>query len=440
MDLDDELVSSSSTSRVLRAVTLVAVSMLVLVAASVEYMHPNLKFGNPSASATTGTAPASLHLASVDFVTPAVGWVVVQREQRNFVLLHTADAGQTWHRQLAGSDEVIGEYLRFFDPLHGMLVLLGTQAAMYRTDDGGNTWARLPLTSFGGYVLSADFVDASYGWLLAQASTEGEVLLRTEDGGRTWLGLGNPVAYSDWAYRVAFTSSTEGWLYTRSNAPYAYKTDDAGRSWRQVAFPAPPGGWLAGTGGSVSTGTYLVEPHPTVGAGIVATLTIDGSPNGNQSTDGPSLADSPVRNVRTFDGGGSMTSVYADVSPYSFSLSATSSRVVGGQVANQFQLSSIDGGRSWHPISTPSVFGAVGYFDALNWWWIGPGMQSKSSDAGRTWSPIRSLLVPAPLPESFQIIDGTHLWFGAMVGPTPMVEGTDDGGVNWRKILLPATP
>ena len=248
------------------------------------------------------------------------------------------------------------------------------------------------------------------------------------------------MAYSDWAYRVAFTSSTEGWLYTRSNAPYAYKTDDAGRSWRQVAFPAPPGGWLAGTGGSLSTGTYLVEPHPTSGTGIVATLTIDGSPNGNQSTDGPSLADSPVRNVRTFDGGGSMTSVYADVSPYSFSLSTTSSRVVGGQVANQFQLSSIDGGRSWHAISTPSVFGAVGYFDALNWWWIGPGMQSKSSDAGRTWSPIRSLLVPAPLPESLQIIDGTHLWFGAMVGPTPMVEGTDDGGVNWRKILLPATP
>ena len=440
MDSDDEPESFSSTSRVLRALTLVAASMLLLAIAGLAYVHPNLNFGKPSAAAIPGTANASRHLAAVDFVTPAVGWVVVQREPRDFVVLHTADAGETWHRQLAGSDEVIGEYLRFFDQSHGMLVLLGTQAALYQTSDGGNTWARLPLTSFGGYVLSADFVDASYGWLLAQASTEGEVLLRTEDGGRTWLGLGNPVAYSDWAYRVVFTSSSNGWLYTQSNEPYAYKSEDAGNTWRRVGLPAPPGGWPATTGGSVSTGTYLVEPHPTVGAGIVATLTIDGSPNGNQSTDGPSLADSPVRNVRTFDGGGSMTSVYADVSPYSFSLSTTSSRVVGGQVANQFQLSSIDGGRSWNTISTPSVFGAVGYFDALNWWWIGPGMQSKSSDAGRTWSPIRGLLVPAPLPESLQIIDSTHVWFGAMVGLTPLLEGTDDGGVSWRMILLPATP
>jgi photosystem II stability/assembly factor-like uncharacterized protein len=135
-----------------------------------------------------------------------------------------------------------------------------------------------------------------------------------------------------------------------------------------------------------------------------------------------------------------MTSVYADVSPYSFSFSSTWSRAVGRQVANQFQLSSIDGGRSWKAISTPSVFGAVGYFDALNWWWIGPGAQSKSSDAGRTWSPTRSLLVPAPLPESLEVIDSTHVWFGAMVGLVPLVEGTDDGGVNWRMILLPATP
>jgi photosystem II stability/assembly factor-like uncharacterized protein len=135
-----------------------------------------------------------------------------------------------------------------------------------------------------------------------------------------------------------------------------------------------------------------------------------------------------------------MTSVYADISPYTLSFSSASSRAVGTQVANQFQLSSVDGGRSWKAISTPSVFGAVGCFDALNWWWIGPGVQSKTSDAGTTWSHIRSLQVPAPLPDSLQIIDGRHLLFGAMVGSAPLVEGTDDGGVSWRTILLPATP
>jgi photosystem II stability/assembly factor-like uncharacterized protein len=439
MDSDHEPQSFSSTSRVVRALTLVAMSILVLAVAGISYVHPNLDLGKPIGPAAKSTPTASRHLAAIDFITPAVGWVVVEHDSHDFVVLHTADAGVSWNRQLTGPAEVVGEYMRFFDSSRGVLVVLGTQAGLYRTSDGGETWNRQPLSGLGGYVLSADFVDPDHGWLLAQAHTEGEALLRTQDGGKTWTGLGNPVAYSDWAYRVMFSDTSTGWLYSESSAPYAYTSQDAGTSWRRAEFPPPPGGWPPTTGGSIATWTYLVEPHPTVGAGIVATLTLDASPSGNQSSDGPSLADSPVRSVRTFDGGGSMTSVYADVSPYRFSLSSTWSRVAGRQVANQFQLSSIDGGHSWNAISTPSVFGAVGYFDALNWWWIGPGVQSKSSDAGITWSPARSLLVPAPLPESIQIIDRTHVWFGAMVGLTPLVEGTDDG-VNWRTILLPATP
>jgi photosystem II stability/assembly factor-like uncharacterized protein len=76
--------------------------------------------------------------------------------------------------------------------------------------------------------------------------------------------------------------------------------------------------------------------------------------------------------------------------------------------------------------------------DAFNWWWIGSGVQAKSTNAGGTWSPIRSLLVPAPLPESVQIIDATHIWFGAMAGTRPLVESTDDGGVSWTMFLLPS--
>jgi hypothetical protein len=50
------------------------------------------------------------------------------------------------------------------------------------------------------------------------------------------------------------------------------------------------------------------------------------------------------------------------------------------------------------------------------------------------------MLVPAPLPESVQIIDATHIWFGAMAGPRPLVEKTDDGGVSWTMFLLPGSP
>jgi photosystem II stability/assembly factor-like uncharacterized protein len=100
-------------------------------------------------------------------------------------------------------------------------------------------------------------------------------------------------------------------------------------------------------------------------------------------------------------------------------------------------LSSVDGGVSWNPIITPSDYGAVGFVDALNWWWIGSGAGSRTFDAGRTWSETRGLGVLEPLPGSLQFIDATHAWFGAMAGARPLVESTDDGGIHWRMLMLP---
>jgi photosystem II stability/assembly factor-like uncharacterized protein len=396
MESDDEPQSHSSTSRVLRALTLGAVSVLALAIAGLSYLHPGRDFSNAASQATTTNIVGSRHLAAVDFVTPAAGWVVVEGPKHDFEVLHTSDAGETWHLQLAASNEAIGEYLRFFDASNGVVVVLGTQPGLYRTSDGGTTWARQALTRAGGYVLSADFVDADHGWLLAQASTEGETLLRTQDGGRTWIGLGNPVAYSDWAYRVVFADSRDGWLYTESTAPYAYKSQDGGTSWNRVGLPGPAGGWPIANGVRVS-----VAARPTQGAGVSVTVVI--GPAEALPTPGSSI-----------------------------------SRSDPPQPPNQFQLSSVDGGHSWKAFSMPASQGAIAYVDALNWWWIGSGVQSKSTNAGGTWSPIRTLLVPAPLPDSVQIIDATHTWFGAMAGTRPLVESTDDGGVNWTMFLLPS--
>src|SRR5665213_1868692 len=269
MESDDEPHSHSSTSRVLRALTLGAVSVVALAIAGLSYLHPDWDFSNAASQASTTNIVGSRHLAAVDFVTPAAGWVVVEGPKHDFEVLHTSDAGETWHLQLAASNEAIGEYLRFFDPSNGVVVVLGTQSGLYRTSDGGTTWARQALTPSGGYVLSADFVDADHGWLLAQASTEGETLLRTQDGGGTWIGLGNPVAYSDWAYRVVFADSRDGWLYTESTAPYAYKTQDGGTRWNRVGLPGPAGGWPIANGVRVS-----VAARPTQGAVSYTHLTL----------------------------------------------------------------------------------------------------------------------------------------------------------------------
>ncbi len=435
MDFDDEPQSHLSTSRVQRALTLGALSIFALAIAGLTYLHPTWDLGTVGARAAASTVVGSRHLAAVDFVTPATGWVVVEHQAHDFVVLHTLDAGESWNRQLAGQAEAIGEYLRFFDSSNGVVVVLGTQAALYRTNNGGNTWSRQPLTRAGGNVLSADFVDADHGWLLAQASTEGEALLRTDDGGRSWNGLGSPVAYSEWAYRVLFSDPSNGWLYSESTGPYAYRSQDGGTSWHRVELPAPAGGWPVIPRGSAATTRMFVAAHPTQGSGVRVTVAVASSAG---APPGWALEDFPVYRVQTFAGGGSMASVYANVGRSGDWPTGVPSPSLEGEPVQQFQVSSIDGGLSWKTISTPGAQGAIAYVDALNWWWIGLGVQAKSSDAGGTWSPVRTLLVPAPLPESVQIIDAMHVWFGAMVGLRPLVESTDDGGSTWTMVLLPA--
>ena len=321
MDSDDEPQSQSSTSRIRRALSLGALSILALATAGVAYLHPSLDFDASAARATTTSDVAQGHLADVDFVTPLVGWAIVEHQPHGFVVLRTSDAGRTWTRQLAGSAEAIGEYLRFFDASRGTVVVFGRHAAMYRTGDGGSTWDRQPLTRASEYVLSADFIDPDHGWLLAQASTEGEALLRTDDGGRTWTGLGNPVAYSDWAYRVVFSDSRNGWLYSESTRPYAYKSLDGGASWLRIALPGPPGGWPKLDGARVS-----VAARPTEGAGVIVTVVI-----------GPSVG---------------------------VPQSAGSSPRFEPQTVDQFQLSSVDGGRSWKVFRRLKPNAAT----PINWW------------------------------------------------------------------------
>jgi len=438
MDPEDELPSRTTASRASRAVAVIGASILAIAVAGFAYVHPNLGLSLPGGASSTIKLGSSPQLAAVDFVTPDAGWVVVELEPHAFALLHTADAGETWSRQLGGAAGTIGEYMRFFDPAHGVLVLLGPQAMLYQTADGGRTWNSHQLTQYGGYIWSADFVDADHGWLLAQDPTVGETLRRTQDGGKMWSSLGSPVLYSDWAYRVLFSSPTDGWLYSQSAAPYAYKSRDGGESWSRVPLPEPRGGWPAAQGGSISSGEFFVAAQPTEGDGVLATVVAIAPPHGRFPGGGVLVGYPPLR-VGTWDAGRPVTYVYADVSPYRYS---SVERVNAGSYVDslpttQTQLSSVDGGLSWDPIVPPASTGSIGYVDAYNWWWIGSGAQATTSDAGKTWSRIRTVGVPQPLPGSLQFLDSTHAWFGAMAGTRPLVEATDDGGLNWRMVLLP---
>jgi photosystem II stability/assembly factor-like uncharacterized protein len=433
------------TARARRALVIIALSILVIGVAGISYLQPRVSLSTPSSPPNAGAAAAQLKLTAVDFATPTAGWVLMEGLSHDFVVFHTANGGEAWSKQLAGPAGEVGEYLAFFDSSHGMVAVLGPAASIYRTGDGGKTWGREPMDLAGGNLVSAAFVDPKHGWLLARIDDPGgaqsQELFRTTDG-VDWSSLGNPVLPADVAYTVNFESLSVGWLYSRSNGPYAYTTRDGGTTWTRVTLPSPAGGWPVAPAGAKLPEVYFVAAQPTRGDGVFATVVPIAPPQGRSSAGGV-LAAYPPLTVKRFDGGQPVTYIYStsgDTAPSRYSAIGAAAKpgpIITQAADSQVLLASVDRGASWSFISPPLDGGAVAYLDAHNWWWIGQGSWSKSADGGHTWSGARSLAVPEPLPGSLQLLDADHAWFGAMAGERPLLESTDDGGIHWNMSLLP---
>ena len=433
--------SPSKPAHLRRALTLIAVSLLAISATGVAYLHPSLPGSASGAGrATSPISQAGYQLAAVDFVSPASGWVVATFDSGDFTVLHTSDAGDHWARQLSGPTHGHGAYVHFFDASRGLLALIGARPLIYWTTDGGESWRPQVALNAAANVLSLSFVDPEHGWLLIQESkpTPGPAkLYRTVDGGGSWSNLGEPTLPSDQPYRVQFADRNSGWLDSLSPSPYAYKTLDAGVTWRRLPLSRPQGEWPA-------SGQFFVAAQPTQGVGVVVTVVNFPSIVGRSGI-GELVLGYPPLTVRAYDGGLNIThsyAIFADAIPGS-DLTSASRRIASGMwgpldAPNQVQLGSMDGGATWSAIAPPTDPGSIGYSDSQNWWWIGSGAWSTSSDGGTTWSPYRNLGVPPPLPGSLQVLDRSHAWFAAMAGPRPVLEATNDGGVHWRMVMLPS--
>jgi photosystem II stability/assembly factor-like uncharacterized protein len=407
---------------------MIAASALAITVTGIGWLHP----GWPAFGAA-GLNPAVMHanyqVAAVDFIDPSTGWVVAVFGSRDYAVLHTTDGGRSWSRQLAATGSPHAQFIKFFDNDVGVFGLIGSRPVLFRTNDGGRTWTALPALDAESSVLSWSFVDSDYGWMLVHRGGNSvpspALLYRTEDGGRSWTDLGPPVPLPDQAFAVHFSYLTTGWLASVGTGAYAYKTDDFGKTWTRVPLPAPHGGWPR-------TGQFFVAVQPTSGGGAVASV-VSFPPLKGRTGIGATIRGFPPLTVWAFDGGRPHTYTYATVID----------QVVGGpfaqeQAPNQTPLSTVDNGANWVAIAPPSTAGAIGYFDAFNWWWIGSGFWSSSADGGLTWTHPRGVGAIEPIQGSLQVLDRAHAWFAGSRGSSPVLEGTADGGVHWRQVALPA--
>jgi photosystem II stability/assembly factor-like uncharacterized protein len=101
-------------------------------------------------------------------------------------------------------------------------------------------------------VLSASFVSASTGWLLATPCADQVekcrtvVMRKTVDGGRTWFAVPAPDAPPADMFQgipptgavgaILFASAREGWAY----GPALWQTRDGGATWQKMSIPGGP--------------------------------------------------------------------------------------------------------------------------------------------------------------------------------------------------------
>ncbi|MEM8831214.1 MAG: photosynthesis system II assembly factor Ycf48 [Cyanobacteria bacterium P01_G01_bin.19] len=132
-----------------------------------------------------------------------------------------------WKLLSLPSEAIFSDIAFTSDPDHGWLV--GTQANLFETNDGGETWSQKEINLGDEKVaLEAISFNDDEGWIVGQPS----ILLHTEDGGTNWsripLSSKLPGAPLD---IVALDDSTAEMV---TNLGAIYKTEDGGKNWKAL--------------------------------------------------------------------------------------------------------------------------------------------------------------------------------------------------------------
>lgn len=255
-----------------RMVPLTLVMIMVLVSALAGAASAAARAAEGWQRAAVTDATSSLEFGDIAMIDKTVGLAVGEIEESGPVSLiptifRTADGGVTW---ATVSDEQIYGMLRgvaFSDAQHAWAVGADYGAGdrqsplLLASADRGQTWQRVAVTGQEG-MLSVQFPTASTGYVTA----DGGVLYTTTDGGATWV-RGAAGASDVSLYGLSFTDATHGWACgAQGNEDWyggrCYATADGGATWKDVS-PDPeavyldccflPGGegWIAGQNGRI---------------------------------------------------------------------------------------------------------------------------------------------------------------------------------------------
>jgi photosystem II stability/assembly factor-like uncharacterized protein len=221
--------------------------------------------------------------------------------ERGFTLV-SDDAGQSWRAVETPVDRTLTG-VAFKDAKVGVAV--GHGGSVVRTEDGGNSWSRVPLeaagtdsllgvvhlggdhfVAYGSFGLYVDSVDAGKTWqkrvvisedfdrhisqvlpyghslfMVAESGT----LARSDDDGATWTAMASPYEGS----YFAGLATKDGALLAFGMRGHVYRSTDFGVTWQQVEV---------GTTASLMSGRQLADGRILLvgNSGLLAVSTDDG--------------------------------------------------------------------------------------------------------------------------------------------------------------------
>lgn len=160
-------------------------------------------------------APPASKVASISFVNPSRGWVILQNEaadvsaykENHFRLVQTDDGGATWGVRYEGGESE-ARRVSFFDEQHGWVVGVKYTGArpvrvplILNTSDYGRSWVDVSegvnrllaedKNAFGQQVNDEVAEITAEGPLTAVVISARRKLFKTVDGGRSWRQAGS---------------------------------------------------------------------------------------------------------------------------------------------------------------------------------------------------------------------------------------------------------
>jgi photosystem II stability/assembly factor-like uncharacterized protein len=166
------------------------------------------------------------HLQSIDTVLYGIAFTDADHgvaAGTGGVLYRTTDGGGTWASRPSGTTERLTR-VRFFSSTLGFVT--GDNGMLLKTLDGGETWTRISTTTTKS-LFDVYFVDEDSGFVTGQAG----VLYATKNKGATWTSVDADFGGNN-IYTITFATPRIGICV--GNVGGISRTSNGGRTWRKI--------------------------------------------------------------------------------------------------------------------------------------------------------------------------------------------------------------